>query len=126
MRVANELAGHFLRKASSLNSRAAANADVCPVLHIVTVTNLCRLAKLRTKVDLRQLSTFVLLGLRCANKRPGYRNEGAILEADACGKQAANSRDKKKGIAHDHMLTLACLDTRNTSPQDHSYSTHRS
>lgn len=102
MRVANELAGHFFRKASSLNSCATANADVCPVLYIVTATNLCRLAEFRTKIDLRQLTTFVLLGLSCADKRPGNGNKGAISEADACGEQAANSRDKKKAIAHDH------------------------
>ena len=102
MGVTNKLACHFLRKAFSLNSCAKANADVCPLFYIVTENNIYRLAELRTKFDLRQLSSFVLLRLCCAEKRPGYRKKGAISEADACGEQAANTRDKKKASTHDH------------------------
>lgn len=45
MGVANELTGHFLRKASSLHSCATANADVCPLLYAAVAINLCRLAE---------------------------------------------------------------------------------
>jgi hypothetical protein len=114
MGVANELAGHFLRKAPSLNSCATANADVCPVLDIVTAINLCRLTELRTEIDLRQLSTFELLGLSCADKRPGNRNKGTIAEADTCSEQAANSWDKEETIAHDDHSSLWTTGTAET------------
>lgn len=49
MSISNELAGHFLREASALNSRATASADLDPLVYAVVLANLCELSKFGTK-----------------------------------------------------------------------------